>query len=335
MYADDVRQTDDMLSDARVAVYPVDARGLMTLPSASAANNFSSGNSSGGGSGHSSGVKGGGKGGSGRGPGGVATSPGAVRQPPAAAADQKFLAQTTAEHASMQQIAEETGGEAFVDTNGLKDAVARAITDGSHYYTLGYVPALKEYDGSFRHIRVDVEGGYEAAYRRGYYADDPTKAAVNPQASLNPMNGAVVRGAPPLAEILFKVRVLSADDPKAKGVKLGAEPAGQRAKDFKGPATRYLLDFAVDSHPLGFSTTADGVRHARVEFALIAYDGDGNQLNYVDRGVAINLTDALYEQVMRGGIPVHQEIDLPEGVTYLRLVVHDLGNSKWGRPRFR
>jgi hypothetical protein len=330
MYADDVRQTDDMLSDARVAVYPVDARGLMTLPSASAANNFSSGNSSGGGSGHSSGVKGGGKGGSGRGPGGVATSPGAVRQPPAAAADQKFLAQTTAEHASMQQIAEETGGEAFVDTNGLKDAVARAITDGSHYYTLGYVPALKEYDGSFRHIRVDVEGGYEAAYRRGYYADDPTKAAVNPQASLNPMNGAVVRGAPPLAEILFKVRVLSADDPKAKGVKLGAEPAGQRAKDFKGPATRYLLDFAVDPHPLGFSTTADGVRHARVEFALIAYDGDGDQLNYVDRGVAINLTDALYEQVMHGGIPVHQEIDLPEGVIYLRLVVHDLGTSKVG-----
>jgi hypothetical protein len=131
------------------------------------------------------------------------------------------------------------------------------------------------------------------------------------------------------------VRALSADDPKAKGVKLISEPAGQRAKDFKGPATRYLLDFAVDSHPLGFSTTADGVRHARVEFALIAYDGDGNQLNYVDRGVAINLTDALYEQVMRGGIPVHQEIDLPEAVTYLRLVVHDLGNSKWGRPRFR
>ncbi len=330
MYADDVRQTDDMLSGARVAVYPVDARGLMTLPSASAANSFSSGGSWGGTSGRSSAGKGGGKGGTGHGTGGLGSGAGGVRQPPAAAADQKFLAQTTAEHSSMQQIAEDTGGEAFVDTNGLKDAVARAITDGSHYYTLGYVPALKEYDGSFRHIRVDVEGGYQAAYRRGYYADDPTRAAVNPQASLNPMIGAVVRGAPPLSEILFKVRVLSADDPGAKGVKLTSEPAGQRAKDFKGPATRYLLDFAVDPHPLGFSTTADGVRHARVEFALIAYDGDGNRLNYVDRGVAINLTDALYEQVMHGGIPVHQEIDLPGGVIYLRLVVHDLGTSKVG-----
>jgi VWFA-related protein len=333
MYADDLRQTDNMLSAARVAVYPVDARGLMTLPSANAASSFSSGGWSGGSSGHSGGLspgKGGGKGGSGHGSGGLGSGGGGVRQPAAAAADQKFLSQTAQEHFSMQQIAEETGGEAFADTNGLKEAVARAIADGSHYYTVGYVPALKEYDGAFRHIRVDVEGGYQAAYRHGYYADDPTKAAVNPQASQNPMNGAVVRGAPPLAEILFKVRVLSADDPRAKGVKLTSEPAGQRAKDFKGPATRYLLDFAVDPHPLGFSTTADGVRHARVEFALIAYDGDGKQLNSVDRGVAINLTDALYQQVMHGGIPVHQEIDLPEGVIYLRLVVHDLDTSKVG-----
>jgi VWFA-related protein len=325
MYSDDVRQTDDALSEARVAVYPVDARGLMTLPSASAANNFSSGASSGGTGG------GGSKGGRGHGSGGMGSGGGgAARQSAAAAADQKFLAQTVQEHFSMQQIAEETGGEAFLNTNGLKDAVARAITDGSHFYTVGYVPAQKEYDGVFRKIHVDIEGGYQAAYRRGYYSDDPAKAAVNPQASLNAMNGAVVRGAPPLSEILFKVKILAADDPRAKGVKLTSGDAGQTTKDFKGPVTRYLLDFAVDPHPLGFSTTADGVRHARVEFALIAYDGDGNRVNYVDRGVAINLTDALYEQVMHGGIPVHQEIDLPEGAIYLRLVVHDIGNSKVG-----
>lgn len=37
-YSDQLRQTDDMLSSARVAVYPVDARGLMSLPSLNAAN---------------------------------------------------------------------------------------------------------------------------------------------------------------------------------------------------------------------------------------------------------------------------------------------------------
>jgi len=320
-YTDDVRHTDNMLSEARVAVYPVDARGLMTLPSASAANSFSSG---------ATGI-GGPKGGKGHGSGGRGGS--AAGPPPqsaAAAADQKFLTQTAQEHFAMQQIAEETGGEAFVNTNGLKDAVARAITEGSHYYTIGYVPAVKQYDGLFRHIRVDIEGGYQAAYRRGYYADDPAKAPVNSQAALNAMNAAVVRGAPPLSEILFKVKIVCADDPSAKGVKLISGPAGEAAKEFKGPGKRYLLDFAVDAHPLGFSTTPDGVRHARVEFAIIAYDGDGKRLNYVDGGMAFNLTQTRYEEVMHRGIPVHQEIDLPPGAIYLRLVVHDLENSKVG-----
>jgi hypothetical protein len=316
-----------LLSNARIAVYPVDARGLMTLPSASAANSFSGASTGGTGGG---GSRGGTGRGSGRGPGIQGLGAGGSRQSAAAAADQKFLAQSAQEHFSMQQIAEETGGEAFVNTNGLKGAVARAIADGSHYYTLGYVPALKEYDGAFRHIRVDVEGGYEAAYLRGYYADDPAKAPVNPQASLNAMDGAVLRGAPPLSEILFKVKILSADDPGAKGVELTPGAAGQTAKDIKGPVTRYLLDFAVDPFALGFSTTPDGVRHAREEFAVIAYDADGKRLNSVDRGLAFNLTETLYRQVMHGGIPVHQEIDLPAGLIYLRLVVHDLDNSKIG-----
>lgn len=318
MYSEDVRQTDNLLADARVAVYPVDARGLMTLPSASAANNFSSGAMSGGTGG--GGSRGGRKHGSG----------GGARQSAAAAADQKFLAQTAQEHASMQQIAEDTGGEVFVDTNGLAGAVAQAITDGSHYYTLGYVPASKEYNGTFRRIRVEVEGGYQAAYRRGYYADDPQKAALDPQASLNAMNGAVLRGAPPLAEILFKVKILPADDPRAKGLQMIAGGAGQTAKDLKGPVTRYLLDFAIDPRALGFLTTSDGVHHAREEFAVIAYDGDGKRLNYVDRGLAFNLPETLYSQAMHGGIRVHEEIDLPAGLIYLRLVVHDLDNRKVG-----
>lgn len=330
-YAEDVRQADVMLSDARVAVYPVDARGLMTMPSANAANNFSSSGSSGGSSGGGGGARRGrGRGASSFGSRGGGSGGGGNRQSAAAAADQKFLTQTAQEHFAMQQIADETGGEAFVDTNALKDAVARAIADGARYYTVGYIPALSKLDGDFRHIRVDVDGGYQASYRRGYYADDPAKATVNPQAALNPMNGAVLRGAPPLSEIFFKVKILSANDPAAKGAKLTAEPAGELAKDLKGPATRYLLDFAIDPHALGFSTTADGVHQVRLEFAVIAYDADGKRLNYVDRGMAFHLTDALYEQVMHGGIPVHQEIDLPQGAIYLRLVVHDLDNSKVG-----
>ena len=229
----------------------------------------------------------------------------------------------------MRQIAEDTGGEAFLDTNGLKDAVARAIANGSHYYTIGYVPPAQKYDGSFHRIRLNVDGGYQAEYRRGYYADDPSNARVNSQAALNVMNGAVTRGAPPLADILFKVRVLPADDPSAKDVKIAPGFAGE-AKEIKGSAKRYLLDYAVDAHPFTFTTTPDGVQHARGEFVVIAYDADGKRLNWTDQGMAFNFDTARFSRIMQSGVPMHQEIDLPAGAIYLRIVVHDLGSSRVG-----
>ncbi len=326
-YAEDVREADDMLSMARVAVYPVDARGLMSLPSTSAANRFSSASSGGGGG------MGGGGGGR-RGGRGSAMSAGGPsmgsNQSAAAKADQKFLQQTVVEHATMKEIAEDTGGEAFMDNNGLKSAVAQAIANGSHYYTIGYVPPLKKNDGSFHSIKLSVDGGYQAAYRRGYYADDPARAPINPQAVQNAMNVAVERGAPPLSQLLFKARVLSVDDPAAKGVKISPDPAGLTVASLKGPVKRYLVDYAVDIHPLAFTATPDGVHHARLEFAVIAYDADGKRLNYVDRGGGYNLTPELYDKVLRTGVPMHQEIDLPTGLVFLRIVVHDLDSTLIG-----
>jgi VWFA-related protein len=330
-YSDELRQTDDMLSSARVAVYPVDARGLMGLPSVNAANSYTTTSA-----GVSSAMSGsGGRGGRGsRGSRVMGGSSSGSSQPAAAKADQKFLAQTVQEHDSMRQIAEDTGGEAFLDNNGLKDAVARAIANGSHYYTIGYVPTLDKYDGSFHRIRLNVDGGYQAEYRRGFYADDPEHAKVNPQAALNAMNGAVARGAPPLADILFKVRVLPADDPSAKDVKLALGPAGE-AQGLKGPVKRYLIDYAVDARPFTFTTTPDGNKHARVEFAVIAYDSDGRRLNWADRGMAFNLNPAAFDRIIHAGVPMHQEIDLPAGALYLRLVVHDLDSAKIGSTEVR
>jgi VWFA-related protein len=324
-YADDVRQADDMLSAARVAVYPVDARGLMSLPSTNAANRYSSAPGMPGGFGGRGGRRG-------ATPGGGMPGPpsGGTTMSPAAAADQKFLQQTTVEHATMKEIAADTGGEAFVDTNGLKEAVTQAIANGSRYYTVGYVPQISKYDGSFHRLKVAVDGGYATAYRRGYYADDPAKAEINPQVATNIMVAAVQRGAPPLSQILFKVRVLPSDDPAVKAVRVSPDPAGVMAASLKKPARRYFIDYAVDPRAFAFTTSPDGVHHANLDFAVIAYDTDGKRLNYVDRGAGLNLSDESYKKVMRSGMPMHQEIDLPEGRVYLRVVVQDLNNGRIG-----
>lgn len=45
---------------------------------------------------------------------------------------------------SMDMIAEGTGGKAFYNTNGISDAFTRVLNHGSHYYTLTYTPNNNE-----------------------------------------------------------------------------------------------------------------------------------------------------------------------------------------------
>lgn len=142
-YADDVAVTGSLLSDAQVAVYPVDARGLSnnSIYSVGSDPNPMAGNP---------------------GPGrGMAASM-------SADSDAWMAARTT-----MNDLAEKTGGRAFYNRNDLDNAVLESIADGSSYYTLGYYPENKEWDSKFRNIHVKVNRpGVKLHYRAGYFAVD-------------------------------------------------------------------------------------------------------------------------------------------------------------------
>ena len=319
-YSDEVRLTDVMLSAARVAVYPVDARGLMTLPSENASSAYQ--NSIVGPSATGSGSAGR------RGSAGRATNPSAGMA--AINADTAFQKQTMLEHAAMQQVAQETGGEAFVDTNGIKEAIARAVANGANYYTIGYVPGWKNYDGAFHRLKVTVDGQFNTAYRQGYFADDLTKAKVNPQTAQHLMNAALEQGAPPLSELLFKVRVQAIDQTSVTDAKAYGTVSTEATGTLKGPIRRYAIDFGVPVHLLAFPASTDGIRHGRLEFVLVAYNADGKRLNSVDQNANFDLQPALYNHVLQYGIPMHQEIDLRPGLIFLRIAVHDLTSDRVG-----
>ena len=72
-----------------------------------------------------------------------------------------FMTPFTNEHAArsdkimaMEQLAADTGGKAFYNTNDLNAAMMHAIENGSHYYTLVYTPTNKKMDGSYRRIKL-------------------------------------------------------------------------------------------------------------------------------------------------------------------------------------
>jgi VWFA-related protein len=300
-YADQVQITSEMLSAARVAVYPVDARGVMSLP------------------------------GFGVSDGGLGSKAGADGTPAFAMQNNEAMDNAASEHFTMEQLAQMTGGMAFFNTNGLKAAVASAIDNGASYYTIGYVPASKDFNGDFRKVKVKIDNSkFELAYRRGYYADPPGKRSSHGLVSDSLMTTATLHGAPPSTQILFQTRVLPADDPIFKDARLPDGLAGELTSSLKGKTQRYIVDMAVDPHTLTFDTKPGEVREATIEFTLVAYDSEGRRVNFFDRATRFSLAPDQYDHVMTSGIPIRMALDLPAGEGSLRIAVHDIDGVRVG-----
>jgi hypothetical protein len=80
--------------------------------------------------------------------------------------------------AAQRVIAEDTGGDAIVNSNDFEDGFQRFVRDSNQYYLLGYVPAVDHRDGEFHNLTVRVNRpGLTVRARRGYYAPDARRAA--------------------------------------------------------------------------------------------------------------------------------------------------------------
>ncbi len=72
---------------------------------------------------------------------------------------------------SAKMLAADTGGRAFFNTNDIASAVRGALDDGRLTYVLGYYPSHGKWNGAFRTITVKVNRpGVEVRHRLGYAA---------------------------------------------------------------------------------------------------------------------------------------------------------------------
>ncbi len=228
-------------------------------------------------------------------------------------------------HATMDEIALETGGEAFYDTNGLDYQLSRIINHGAQYYTLTYTPSDENMDGRYRRIRVKLKnGGYKLAYRRGYFTEDPKKPLLTQ--TDDPLKPLMDPGIPNVAQILYNVKVVSlGEQPQPQAENTAKEHAEPRA-----PVIRYSVDFAILPTDLNFVTETDGVRKGNVEVALASYDRHGGTLSRVSKTVEMTLQPKLYAAYQQGGVQLHEEIDIPIASAYLRTGIFDAKSNKAG-----
>lgn len=187
-YADRLAYLGSLLADAQIAMYPIDARGLIGSPLYNVASNLS------------------GQGGSAL--GGLAMK-----------AEGKQSEELFQSHVAMLDLADKTGGKAYYNRNDINNALSDGIDDGSTYYMVGYYPQNKKWDGRFRKIEVKTRRqGINLRYRTGYFAiDRPAYLAQHPEQTDIDFSQALNLESPITSALQFRAEVNppAADSPLA------------------------------------------------------------------------------------------------------------------------
>ena len=309
-YSETVVQATDMLNLSHVAVYPVDVRGLQVNPMFTADNNQT-------------------------------YEPGTNKEQQAV---RNFNQHVDADHATMDGIADQTGGRAFYNTNGLAQAVATAMQDGAVYYTLSYQPTNTKLDGGVRHVRVELTvPGYEVDYRRTYFADNLDIAvAASEDAPTDAMTVTMGHGAPAAHELFFEAHLQTLGPPALATPEQKTVLEQNETTDAKGKhkATlldrtpvmmqRYIITYGLLTRQLEMPTTPDGVHHANLEFAAVSYDSDGLKLNGIRSKVQDAIPPDRYARSQSDGYQVVQTVAVPVQAASLRLGIRDAATNHMG-----
>jgi VWFA-related protein len=307
------RETTNLFTRAQVAVYPVDATGLYSAGIKSLVDASNAGDK------YS------------RPP--QPSQPGSPKPLPSfsqdlqTAEDQKTDAQQT-----MYRMAYDSGGHAFVNTNGLATAVSQAIALGSNYYTLTYSPSNHNAKGDYRKIQVKLaHENYSLAYRHGYYAGDPNIPYRTGNIAAAPthytaMQNAMVYGAPSATQIIFKVAV-----DHGAGEEESLAQNNRSPIKVKGPYHVYNVHYAVSRNSITFEPAPDGTRHGSIGFDVLLYDQNGTLVNTAISTIKADLSTDAFNKLVAVGVQFIQPISVPvKGNYYLRVGIHDLPSDRVG-----
>jgi VWFA-related protein len=310
-FSDDVRQTAELFARSRVAVYPIDARGLLNNPAWSVANvgplNAKS----------------------------KGTTNSSIIARANSAANHKFFAETNAEYDTMDLIAKETGGKAFYMTNGLRQAVEKALDYGENYYTITYTPTNQNWNGSYRKVSIKTDQpDLRLYFRPGYLADNPDAPTAGDKKVLpfDAMQTAMLRGGPDATQVLFDVRIIPAEKPSNE-LSPGARPPSTLtdATRMKPPYMRYTVRVLVDLESVKLATDGKGAHHGAAGLAVVVYDSDGVPVNSAVKEVAIDVPPDRYTEALAKGAGAHLDIDVPsQGEYFMRIGVKDLTGNRVG-----
>jgi VWFA-related protein len=211
-----------------------------------------------------------------------------------------------ATHSAMDEIAKDTGGKAFYNTNDLKSAMSSSVERVTNYYSLAYTPENKALDSTYRHVEIKLDqSGLKTDYRRGYFAlpnPNPEKE------SAQRLVAAMQPGMPDSTMIFFGAQV----PPLKPGEQVAA------------------LTYVINAQHIAFAEAPDLRKRAKIEMVAVAWDGNGKPAGSVSQTLELALKPETYETIVRQGIRTQMNLQLKPGDYQLRLGIMDDATGKLG-----
>ena len=206
---------------------------------------------------------------------------------------------------AMEQMANDTGGRAFVNANDLTAAIRSVIEESAVTYTLGFYVNASSLDGKFHELKVQVtRAGLMVRYPRGYFAfkDEPASKNEREENFL-----AAIRNPLDSAAISLLVRAVRVDQP----------PDTVQVAGSIGLKNLEMAD-------------QGGTRSGVVDLYFIEQDATGNVLSQASTHLRLKLTEQQYQEYLKSGITFRDQLQLKKGTAVVRVVVQDPATSEIG-----
>ncbi len=212
--------------------------------------------------------------------------------------------------ASLQELAERTGGKAYYNRNDLGVAMAAAIEDKRTSYTLAFYLGDDERDGRFHRLSVHVDRPHlDLRYRQGYIAgvdrrmEKAQKTAELESALLSPLDSTEV------------------------GITVGITVLPGKPRETM--RVRVMLD------PATISLAEKGSRwEGRFDEMFVEMDADGKSVGKISSSRQFSMTAEEHRRFERDGLVYSANIPLENGTAKVHLIIRDSESGHVGSLRF-
>jgi VWFA-related protein len=207
---------------------------------------------------------------------------------------------------TMQKLADETGGRAFVNTNDLTGAIRDAVEDSAVTYALGFYIDSDSLDGKFHELKVQVRrSGLNLRYPKGYFA---------------------LKDAPATQDDRHDNFLMAIKSP----LESSAIPLQIQVSRVNQPAPNSLaLSGSIGIHDLHLAESG-GIRTGALDITVIEQDQTGKVLKESANRINLRFTEKQYPVVLESGLTFRKSVQPQSGATTLRVLVQDPSTAAIG-----